>query len=69
MLRRVLQNLRRRQALLKLEQLAPYQLRDIGLTPEDLYHLGRLPLTADLEWERERLRLIASRRVSSTENK
>jgi uncharacterized protein YjiS (DUF1127 family) len=68
-LRLVLHNLRRRKALLKLEQLAPYQLEDIGLTPEDLHYLGRLPLTSDIDWERERLKLIASRRVSSKENK
>jgi uncharacterized protein YjiS (DUF1127 family) len=68
-LRLIIRNLRRRRELLKLERLSAYQLRDIGFTPADLRYLGSLPLTADIDWERERLNLIHSRRISSTGNR
>jgi hypothetical protein len=32
-----------------------HMLRDIGVTREMLSRLARLPLTADIAWERERL--------------
>ncbi len=35
-----------------------HQLRDIGLTRADLDRLMRTPLTDDVQWEDERLRLI-----------
>jgi uncharacterized protein YjiS (DUF1127 family) len=61
-LRIILRNLKRRRGLLELQRLDAHQLRDIGLTPADLTYLGSLPLTPDLDWERERLRLLASRK-------
>ena len=52
---------RERQAWRKLEKLDDYMLRDIGLTRNDLRMMQRQPLTLDVQWESERLRLISSR--------
>ena len=38
-----------------------HQLRDIGLTRDDLDRLLRTPLSADVSWEGERRRLIERR--------
>ncbi len=68
-IRLVLRNIVHRKALAHLDRMTPYQLKDIGLTHEDLRRMGNLPLSVDLDWEVERLNLIASRRVSSTKNR
>jgi uncharacterized protein YjiS (DUF1127 family) len=60
--RLIVRNLRHRNMLLKLDRLTSQQLKDIGLTHKDLRYLGCLPLSVDLDWEAERLRLIAARR-------
>jgi uncharacterized protein YjiS (DUF1127 family) len=65
----IFRNVRQKRELLRLEGLSASQLRDVGLTGDDLSYLGRLPLGSDLDWEAERLRLIASRRISSTGNR
>ena len=53
---------RARHGIAVLERLDDFQLRDIGLTRGDLQRLKQLPLSVDLQWELERLRLLASRR-------
>lgn len=59
-----------RRNLLKLHLLDDHQLKDIGLTRGEVAHLARLPLSVDVVWEAERLRLIASRqRLNSTGNR
>jgi uncharacterized protein YjiS (DUF1127 family) len=52
---RVLRNWRQRRDLKKLQAMDDHMLRDIGVTREMLSRLARLPLTADIAWERERL--------------
>jgi uncharacterized protein YjiS (DUF1127 family) len=67
--RLVVKNLRRKSELLRLGHLTDHQLQDVGFSRDDLRYLDRLPLTSDLDWEKERLRLIASLRINSTGNK
>lgn len=52
---RVLRNWQHRKDLKRLLALDDYMLRDIGLTRDVLQQLMRLPLTADADWERQRL--------------
>lgn len=52
---RVIRNWRHRKDLKKLRAMDDYLLRDIGVTRDELERLSRLPLTADVQWERERL--------------
>ncbi|NMD08329.1 MAG: DUF1127 domain-containing protein [Phyllobacteriaceae bacterium] len=58
---RVVKNWLKRRALRKLENLDDFMLRDIGLTRDDLRLMRRQPLTLDVQWEADRLRLISSR--------
>lgn len=58
------QNWRTRRSFARLAKLSDYQLRDIGLTHGEALYLSRLPLSVDLAWEADRLRLINSRRCS-----
>ena len=59
-----------RRNLLKLHLLDDHQLKDIGLTRSEISHLAGLPLSVDVVWEAERLRLVASRQgINSTGNK
>ena len=51
----LLRNWRARRAVSRLDQLDDHLLRDIGVTRDELERLSRLPLTADVQWERERL--------------
>lgn len=52
---RVLRNWQDRKDLKRLLAMDDYMLKDMGLTREVLLQLSRLPLTADVMWERERL--------------
>lgn len=58
---RVVKNWLNRRALRKLESFDDYMLRDIGLTRDDLRAMRRQPLTLDVHWEADRLRLISTR--------
>ena len=58
---RVVKNWRARRAMKALYSFDDHMLRDIGLTRSDLDRLLRQPLSADIAWESERLRLLASR--------
>lgn len=62
-LRSLVRNWVNRRALADLDRLTEHELRDIGLTRGDLYHLQKLPLSADPVWEMERLRMVASHRT------
>jgi uncharacterized protein YjiS (DUF1127 family) len=53
---RVIRNWRNRGDLKKLKAMDDYMLRDLGISREMVENLARLPLTADLDWEQERLR-------------
>jgi uncharacterized protein YjiS (DUF1127 family) len=52
---RVIRNWKHHRDLEKLLKLDDYLLRDMGLTRGVLLHLTTLPLTVDVDWERERL--------------
>jgi uncharacterized protein YjiS (DUF1127 family) len=52
---RVIRNWKHHRDLEKLLKLDDYLLRDMGLTRGVLLHLTTLPLTIDVDWERERL--------------
>jgi uncharacterized protein YjiS (DUF1127 family) len=52
---RVIRNWRQRKDLKKLRAMDDHMLRDIGVTREEISRLSRLPLSADIEWERARL--------------
>lgn len=52
---RVLRNWRNRKDLKKLRAMDDYMLRDMGITRDEITRLSRLPLTADVDWERDRL--------------
>jgi uncharacterized protein YjiS (DUF1127 family) len=58
---RMLKNWRARRAVNALRHLDDYMLRDIGLTRDDLRKMMAVPLSTDMQWESERLNLIASR--------
>ena len=52
---RVARNWKHHRDLEKLLKLDDYLLRDMGLTRDVVLHLAGLPLTVDVEWERERV--------------
>jgi uncharacterized protein YjiS (DUF1127 family) len=52
---RVIRNWKHHRDLEKLLKLDDYLLQDMGLTRGVLLHLTTLPLTIDVDWERERL--------------
>ena len=52
---RVLRNWRRRKDLKILRAMDDHMLSDIGITRDEIARLSRLPLTSDVEWERDRL--------------
>lgn len=52
---RAIRNWRQRKDLKKLRAMDDHMLRDIGITRDEISRLTRLPLTADVEWERDRL--------------
>lgn len=52
---RVVRNWKHHRELEKLLKLDDYLLRDMGLTRDVVKHLARLPLTVDVDWERERV--------------
>jgi uncharacterized protein YjiS (DUF1127 family) len=52
---RLIRNWKHHRDLEKLLKLDDYLLRDMGLTRDMLTHLARLPLTVDVDWERERV--------------
>jgi uncharacterized protein YjiS (DUF1127 family) len=52
---RVVRNWKHHRDLEKLLKLEDYLLRDMGLTRHVLLHLVSLPLTVDVDWERERV--------------
>ncbi len=58
---RVFKNWQARKSFRVLMTFDDNQLRDIGLTRNDLHKLMRLPLSADVQWESERLQLISRR--------
>jgi uncharacterized protein YjiS (DUF1127 family) len=64
-LRLVVRNWFARRTVRKLECLTDHELKDIGLSRDDLYFVMRLPLTADPIWEMERLRMLSARRIES----
>jgi uncharacterized protein YjiS (DUF1127 family) len=56
---RVIRNWKHHRDLEKLLKLNDYLLRDMGLTRHVVQHLLAMPLTMDVDWERERvLRLL-----------
>lgn len=61
-IRRLIRNWTSRHGVAKLEKLSDHQLRDIGLSRDDLLHLKSLPLDIDPASEMERLRFLSSRR-------
>ncbi len=54
-LARMVRNWKHHRALEKLLNLEDYLLRDMGLTRGIVQHLLSLPLTVDVDWERERV--------------
>jgi uncharacterized protein YjiS (DUF1127 family) len=52
---RVLRNWRHRKDLKKLRAMDDRMLLDMGITRDEIARLSRLPLTADVQWERDRL--------------
>lgn len=52
---RIVRNWRHRKDIKRLQAMDDHMLRDIGLTRDLVEQLSRLPLTADVEWERARL--------------
>jgi uncharacterized protein YjiS (DUF1127 family) len=52
---RVIRNWKHHRDLEKLLKLDDYLLRDMGLTRDVVLHLTSLPLTVDVDWERERV--------------
>jgi uncharacterized protein YjiS (DUF1127 family) len=55
MIRRVVRNWKAHRDLQQLLKLDDYLLADMGLTRALLRHLTDLPLTVDVDWERERI--------------
>ena len=52
---RLVRNWKHHRDLEKLLKLDDYLLRDMGLTRGVVLHLAGLPLTVDVDWERERV--------------
>lgn len=52
---RMVRNWKHQKELRKLLALDDYLLKDMGLTRSLLLHLSSLPLSVDLDWERERM--------------
>jgi uncharacterized protein YjiS (DUF1127 family) len=52
---RVVRNWKHHRDLEKLLAMEDYLLRDMGLTRDVVKHLAGLPLTVDVDWERERV--------------
>ncbi len=52
---RLVRNWKHHRDLEKLLAMEDYLLRDMGLTRDVVLHLAGLPLTVDLDWERERV--------------
>jgi uncharacterized protein YjiS (DUF1127 family) len=52
---RMVRNWKHHRDLEKLLKLEDYLLRDMGLTRDVVLHLVGLPLTVDVDWERERV--------------
>jgi uncharacterized protein YjiS (DUF1127 family) len=52
---RLVRNWKHHRDLEKLLKLDDYLLRDMGLTRSVVLHLASLPLTVDVDWERERV--------------
>jgi uncharacterized protein YjiS (DUF1127 family) len=52
---RVLRNWRHRKDLKKLRAMDDHMLSDLGITRDEIARLSRLPLTADVQWEKDRL--------------
>ena len=61
--RQFLRNWRSRRNFAKLHLLDDGQLKDMGLTRENLRHIQGLPLSADPVWELDRVQLLASRKA------
>jgi uncharacterized protein YjiS (DUF1127 family) len=59
----LVRNWRCKRSFAKLHGLGDHQLKDIGLTHDQLTRISSLPLSVDPLWEADRLRLLASRRV------
>ena len=59
----LVRNWRSKRTFAKLHLLADHQLKDIGLTREQLNRISSLPLSVDPYWEADRLRLLASHRA------
>jgi uncharacterized protein YjiS (DUF1127 family) len=55
---RMIRNWRMRKDLKRLQGFSDYQLRDIGITRDQLHHLICLPLDTDMTWEAERSALM-----------
>ncbi len=53
--KRVVRNWKHQRDLAKLLKLDDYLLKDMGLSRSLIQHLVLLPLTMDVDWERERL--------------
>jgi uncharacterized protein YjiS (DUF1127 family) len=58
---RVIKNWRARKSIKLLQSFNEYQLRDIGLTRNDLNRLQSMPLDFDFEWHLERKAPISSK--------
>ncbi len=58
---RVIKNWQARRALRKIASLDDYMLKDIGLSRAEVLEMQRQPLTLDVQWEADRLRLISTR--------
>jgi uncharacterized protein YjiS (DUF1127 family) len=55
LVKRLVRNWKHHRDLEKLLKLDDYRLKDMGLTRNVVLHLARLPLTVDVDWERERI--------------
>jgi uncharacterized protein YjiS (DUF1127 family) len=66
-IQRLIRNWTSRHAVAKLEKLSDHQLRDVGLSRDDLLRLKSLPLDVDPASEMERLRFLSSRQPHRTQ--
>lgn len=58
---RVVKNWRMRADLKRLQGFSDYQLRDIGVTRDELHHFACLPLDTDMTWHMERRAMLQAR--------